>query len=198
MQFILIHVATSTVHTSIRHIKVCWNFFVLTDHVLSDVLSYMYTCTYACHQLLCSNEDLCELGLGFGPRKKLSTFIKQHKENRELQRQKKVEARERAQREEEERKKAELSDEATDGRSSSKLFGAKIVYGLAGTGQACVKYPTLLFSPQNLFALGSPIGLFLTVRCVARLGLRLGWVDVFWNAVCVCVGVGLFLPYSGL
>jgi len=95
----------------------------------------------------------------------LSAFIKQHKEDQEVQRQKKIEARERAQKEEEERKKAELSDESTDG-NSSKLFGAKIVYGPAGTGQACVKYPTLLFSPQNLFALGSPIGLFLTVRLV--------------------------------
>ncbi len=113
---------------------------------------------------MCSDEDLRELKLGFGPRKKLSSYIKQQNEEQELKRQKKAVAKEHAQKEEEKKKKAEQRDEL-DG-SSSKVFGAKIIYGPAGTGQAFVKYPTLNFVPQNLFAIGSPIGLFLTVRWV--------------------------------
>ena len=37
---------------------------------------------------------------------------------------------------------------------------------LSGTGQSLVEYPTLDFTPENLFAVGSPIALFLTVRFV--------------------------------
>ena len=33
-----------------------------------------------------------------------------------------------------------------------------------GTGQIHVEYPQLIFTPENLFALGSPIGMFLSVR----------------------------------
>ena len=36
--------------------------------------------------------------------------------------------------------------------------------GLAGTGQPYVEYPQLDLSFYALFALGSPIGMFLTVR----------------------------------
>ena len=35
-----------------------------------------------------------------------------------------------------------------------------------GTGQLHVEYPQLNFAPESLFALGSPIGMFLSVRCV--------------------------------
>ena len=38
------------------------------------------------------------------------------------------------------------------------------IQGTAGTGQPFVRYPKLDFEPCNMFALGSPIGLFLTVR----------------------------------
>lgn len=123
---------------------------------------------------MCSDDDLRELNLGFGPRKKLSSYIKQQKEEQELVRQRRVEARERerAQKEEEEKKKKAEEQEGIDGRVS-KVFGAKIMYGLAGTGQTFVRYPTLLFTPRNLFAVGSPIGLFLTVRFVLFLSLAL-------------------------
>ena len=39
--------------------------------------------------------------------------------------------------------------------------------GLAGTGQPYVEYPLLDFEPYTLFALGSPLGMFLTVRYVS-------------------------------
>ena len=44
------------------------------------------------------------------------------------------------------------------------MLKVKIIQGLAGTGQTYVEYPQLMFQPQQLFLLGSPLGLFLTVR----------------------------------
>uniref|UniRef100_H2YTI5 DDHD domain-containing protein n=1 Tax=Ciona savignyi TaxID=51511 RepID=H2YTI5_CIOSA len=39
-----------------------------------------------------------------------------------------------------------------------------------GTGQPAVRYPQLDFQPHALFAMGSPIGMFLTVRGISELG----------------------------
>lgn len=44
------------------------------------------------------------------------------------------------------------------------------VVGDAGTGIPFIRYPQLDFSPENFFALGSPVAMFLTVRGVASLG----------------------------
>ena len=51
-------------------------------------------------------------------------------------------------------------------KSLSLASVASVVYqqGLAGTGQPYVEYPQLGLSFYALFALGSPIGMFLTVR----------------------------------
>ena len=51
--------------------------------------------------------------------------------------------------------------------------------GTAGTGQPYVRYPKLNFEPRNMFALGSPIGLFLTVR-------------YFYHVNIFCIGIVLF------
>ena len=117
---------------------------------------------------MCSNDDLKELEIGLGPRKKLSSFITQENERRKLAKERK--ARELAEKLEQERKAAakQAAEAASVAATSSegKLLGVKIIQGLAGTGQTFVEYPQLLFHPQHLFALGSPIGLFLTVRSV--------------------------------
>ena len=42
--------------------------------------------------------------------------------------------------------------------------------GTSGTGQQSVKYPVLNFQPNALFALGSPIGIFLSARGVQNIG----------------------------
>ena len=42
--------------------------------------------------------------------------------------------------------------------------GVKYVKGALGMGQPLVSIPQLRFKVENLFALGSPIGLFLIVR----------------------------------
>ena len=118
---------------------------------------------------MCSNEDLKELELGMGPRKKLSSFISQENERRQLA----TERRAKLVAEKLERERKAAAKEATDAAtitSETKLFGVKIIQGLAGTGQTYVEYPQLLFQPKHLFALGSPIGLFLTVRSVHQVG----------------------------
>ena len=109
---------------------------------------------------MCSNEDLKELGLGMGPRKKLSSFILQENERQEA-------ARERRAKAEKLEKEQQAAKETVDSSGvMGNLFGVKIIKGLAGTGQTHVEYPQLQFRPDHLFALGSPIGLFLTVRSV--------------------------------
>ncbi|XP_015594831.1 SEC23-interacting protein isoform X2 [Cephus cinctus] len=44
------------------------------------------------------------------------------------------------------------------------------VMGAAGTGQPYIHYPELNFHPKAFFALGSPIGMFVTVRGIDTLG----------------------------
>ncbi|XP_069674326.1 phospholipase DDHD2 isoform X3 [Periplaneta americana] len=44
------------------------------------------------------------------------------------------------------------------------------VMGNAGTGQPFITYPQLNFQPKAFFALGSPIGMFVTVRGIETLG----------------------------
>ncbi|XP_018399338.1 PREDICTED: phospholipase DDHD2 isoform X2 [Cyphomyrmex costatus] len=44
------------------------------------------------------------------------------------------------------------------------------VMGAAGTGQPYIHYPQLNFRPRAFFALGSPIGMFVTVRGIDTLG----------------------------
>lgn len=111
---------------------------------------------------MCSNDDLKELGLTMGPRKKLSAFIAQENVRQKVAKERRVcEAAEKLKREQ------QAAKEAVDSAAMENLFGVKIIMGMAGTGQTYVKYPQLRFTPRHLFALGSPIGLFLTVRSVA-------------------------------
>lgn len=49
-------------------------------------------------------------------------------------------------------------------QSQTRLQGVKFVRGVAGTGQPHVIIPQLRFKTENMFAIGSPIGLFLIVR----------------------------------
>ena len=44
--------------------------------------------------------------------------------------------------------------------------------GVAGTGQPTVHYSKLDFEPAHMFALGSPLGLFVTVRGVTSFGMK--------------------------
>lgn len=61
--------------------------------------------------------------------------------------------------------------------------------GLSGTGQPLMNYPQLTFEPKNFFALGSPIGMFVTIRGIDKLGMdfRLPTCEGFYN---------IFHPYD--
>lgn len=72
-------------------------------------------------------------------------------------------------------------------RTESKQIDYRI--GLSGTGQPLMNYPQLTFEPSSFFALGSPIGMFVTVRGIDTLGcdFRLPTCDGFFN---------IFHPYD--
>ncbi|XP_008299243.1 SEC23-interacting protein isoform X2 [Stegastes partitus] len=125
--------------------------------------------------LMCTIEDLKEMGIPLGPRKKIAKFVKE--------RVNKLAARQAA-----EEKKAEVKDvsqgaaapaaaEALADSSVKKLPAGNSVssvhvdynYFEVGTGQVSVVYHTLDFEPVNFFALGSPIGMFLTVRGLEKI-----------------------------
>ncbi|XP_068582326.1 SEC23-interacting protein [Cebidichthys violaceus] len=122
--------------------------------------------------LMCTIEDLKEMGIPLGPRKKIAKFVKE-RVNKQAARQ--------AARE----KKAELKEvsqvaapppaaEALPDPSVKKLPVGNSIhvdynYFEVGTGQVSVVYHALDFEPINFFALGSPIGMFLTVRGLEKI-----------------------------
>ncbi|XP_012139228.2 uncharacterized protein LOC100879519 isoform X2 [Megachile rotundata] len=62
--------------------------------------------------------------------------------------------------------------QASSDRVLKRRLSKKISYvmGAAGTGQPYIHYPQLNFHPRAFFALGSPIGMFVTVRGIDMLG----------------------------
>ncbi|KAJ8339471.1 hypothetical protein SKAU_G00362570 [Synaphobranchus kaupii] len=89
---------------------------------------------------LCSENDLKDLGIPLGPRKKILSFVTRR---RDLEGTPGLQM-----------SLPEMSATCTE---DYKYLDARI-------GQVSVKYPQLSFQPQALFALGSPIGMFLTIR----------------------------------
>ncbi|XP_063963436.1 phospholipase DDHD2-like [Lytechinus pictus] len=130
--------------------------------------------------LMCSDSDLKEMGIPLGPRKKLGGFLrdqaaKEAKRKESLMQQEQAKAEQKAV-EEERRKQEELAvSTAVQPSSRNALHAAMSVHvdyepGLEGVGQPFVNYPQLDFNPACFFALGSPIGMFLTIRGVGRVG----------------------------
>lgn len=72
-------------------------------------------------------------------------------------------------------------------RTTSKQINYTI--GCSGTGQPQTNYPQLTFEPKNFFLLGSPVGMFVTVRGIDKLGIdfRLPTCEGFYN---------IFHPYD--
>ncbi|CAL8284360.1 unnamed protein product, partial [Arctogadus glacialis] len=121
--------------------------------------------------LMCTVEDLKEMGIPLGPRKKIAKFVKErvNKLAAEAQRaqevsQEVVPAPPAA--------AAPLADTVATtlpvGKTSSSVH-VDYNYFEVGTGQVSVIYHALDFEPVNFFALGSPIGMFLTVRGLERI-----------------------------
>uniref|UniRef100_A0A4W5PNR4 SEC23 interacting protein n=1 Tax=Hucho hucho TaxID=62062 RepID=A0A4W5PNR4_9TELE len=122
--------------------------------------------------LMCTVEDLKEMSIPLGPRKKIARFVKERAIKQVAQ----------------EKKAAEVkvaSQEVVPAQSSEPLPGPGTTklpvggtyssvhvdynYFDVGTGQVSVVYHTLDFEPVNFFALGSPIGMFLTVRGLKKI-----------------------------
>ncbi|XP_036402984.1 LOW QUALITY PROTEIN: SEC23-interacting protein [Megalops cyprinoides] len=123
--------------------------------------------------LMCTDDDLKEMGIPLGPRKKITKFVKEMANNKQA-------ATERS------TSKQAVSAIATptqlpDSHSvpatpRSLPVGGTVSsmhvdynYFEVGTGQVSVIYHALDFEPVNFFALGSPIGMFLTVRGLERI-----------------------------
>ncbi|KAK3573524.1 hypothetical protein QTP86_026035 [Hemibagrus guttatus] len=124
--------------------------------------------------LMCTVDDLKEMGIPLGPRKKIAKFVKEKAVKQAAQQAvaDKVVAKEDIK---------EISTlqhtESVTTVARSKVPVGRLMSSMhvdyncfeTGTGQVSVVYHALDFSPVNFFALGSPIGMFLTVRGVEKL-----------------------------
>ncbi|XP_053440512.1 SEC23-interacting protein isoform X3 [Nycticebus coucang] len=146
--------------------------------------------------LMCTVSDLKEMGIPLGPRKKIANFV-EHKaaklEKKKAASEKKAVTpastkgpEESAQRTKE---TASLPSEASESQRRLPLgayvSSVRVDYDSfkVGTGQVCVVYDSLDFEPEIFFALGSPIGMFLTIRGIDRIdeNYRLPTCKGFFN-----------------
>ncbi|XP_061395506.1 SEC23-interacting protein-like [Musca vetustissima] len=82
-----------------------------------------------------------------------------------------------------------MAGAATDSNNQLEAKSISYTMGPAGTGQPFINYGQLIFQPKKFFALGSPIGMFVTIRGIDKLGLdfRLPTCPGFYN---------IFHPYD--
>ncbi|XP_075391118.1 SEC23-interacting protein isoform X2 [Tenrec ecaudatus] len=133
--------------------------------------------------LMCTIDDLKEMEIPLGPRKKISNFVKQKAATLEQKRaaleRKAMAAASTTGQEESAPKAKEGAPLPADSPRESKrklplgacVSSVHVDYDSfeVGTGQVSVVYSSLDFEPQIFFALGSPIGMFLTIRGVDRI-----------------------------
>ncbi|KAJ3610238.1 hypothetical protein NHX12_022332 [Muraenolepis orangiensis] len=122
--------------------------------------------------LMCTVEDLKEMEIPLGPRKKIAKFVKERVNKLAAQEKKAQEVQEVSRELVPMPDAAPLVDPAAMkppvGKTSSSVH-VDYNYFEVGTGQVSVVYHALDFEPVNFFALGSPIGMFLTVRGLERI-----------------------------
>uniref|UniRef100_A0A8C7AEY9 SEC23 interacting protein n=1 Tax=Neovison vison TaxID=452646 RepID=A0A8C7AEY9_NEOVI len=143
--------------------------------------------------LMCTVDDLKEMGIPLGPRKKIANFVKQKAEQKKAAAEKKavMAASTKGQEENAQRAKEMTSLPSDSNESKRKLPVGAYVSSVhvdyesfeVGTGQVSVVYNALDFEPEIFFALGSPIGMFLTIRGVDRIdeNYRLPTCKGFFN-----------------
>lgn len=130
--------------------------------------------------LMCTIEDLKEMGIPLGPRKKIAKFVKERVNKqaaRQAAQENKKEVKEVTQTAAPPPAAATSAAEVPSHPTVKKLPVGSTVssvhvdynYFEVGTGQVSVIYHTLDFEPVNFFALGSPIGMFLTVRGLEKI-----------------------------
>ncbi|XP_041065652.1 SEC23-interacting protein [Carcharodon carcharias] len=152
--------------------------------------------------LMCTVDDLKEMGIPLGPRKKIANFVKekvnaQAKEKAAAEKKAVLEALKKAQQEEIQKTKGEavqVESIAAEKQgvlkkmlsyAGTSVSSVSVLYDQfeAGAGQVSVAYQALDFEPDNFFALGSPIGMFLTVRGLEKIdeNYRLPTCKRFFN-----------------
>ncbi|KAJ8248415.1 hypothetical protein GJAV_G00241790 [Gymnothorax javanicus] len=124
--------------------------------------------------LMCTVDDLKEMGIPLGPRKKIARFVKERasKQEKAAERAAAAPAVPPVQSEPTPAPPPIQSEPTPNTLSVSGAVSSIHVdydYFEVGTGQVSVIYHTLDFSPVSFFALGSPIGMFLTVRGLERI-----------------------------
>ncbi|XP_007935106.1 SEC23-interacting protein [Orycteropus afer afer] len=146
--------------------------------------------------LMCTVDDLKEMEIPLGPRKKIANFVK-HKaaklEQKKAASEKKAAMATATKEQEESAQKAKETAALPSESNGSKRklpVGACVSsvhvdyesFGV-GTGQVSVVYNSLDFEPEIFFALGSPVGMFLTIRGVDRIdeNYRLPTCKGFFN-----------------
>ncbi|KAM6186741.1 SEC23-interacting protein [Rhynchocyon petersi] len=132
--------------------------------------------------LMCTIDDLKEMAIPLGPRKKIAHFVK-HKaarlEQKKAASEKKAVMAALAKAQEDGTPRAHDAASLPSESSESKrklplgacVSSVRVGYQSfeVGTGQVSVVYNPLDFEPEIFFALGSPIGMFLTIRGVDRI-----------------------------
>ncbi|XP_053731665.1 SEC23-interacting protein [Synchiropus splendidus] len=118
--------------------------------------------------LMCTIEDLKEMGIPLGPRKKIAKFVKERVNKQAAAEQKKAEVQAVAPLPAPELPPDTSMTKSPTGRGISSIH-VDYNYSETGTGQVSVVYHNLDFNPVNFFALGSPIGMYLTVRGLERI-----------------------------
>ncbi|XP_072534261.1 SEC23-interacting protein isoform X3 [Salminus brasiliensis] len=148
---------------------------VLEDLGLSEYLSTFEQEKIDVESLLmCTVDDLKEMGIPLGPRKKLAKFVKEKAAKQAAQQAapEKTVTKEEIKEVSAPQQAGSVTDVANIkvpvGRTMSSIHVDYNCFEI-GTGQVSVVYHTLDFEPRNFFALGSPIGMFLTVRGVEKI-----------------------------
>uniref|UniRef100_UPI00398F6F81 SEC23-interacting protein isoform X2 n=1 Tax=Pristiophorus japonicus TaxID=55135 RepID=UPI00398F6F81 len=149
--------------------------------------------------LMCTVDDLKEMGIPLGPRKKIANFVKEKVNAQKAATEKKaaLEALKKVQQEATQKAKDEAVHMASLAAEKQGVLKRMLSYGgttvssvkvhydhfEAGAGQVSVAYHALDFEPDNFFALGSPIGMFLTVRGLEKIdeNYRLPTCKGFFN-----------------
>ncbi|KAG3263966.1 SEC23 interacting protein, transcript variant X2 [Ictidomys tridecemlineatus] len=146
--------------------------------------------------LMCTVDDLKEMGIPLGPRKKIANFVKLKAaklEQKKAASEKKamMAASTKGQDESAQKAKEVASVPSESSESKRKLPVGAYVSSVhidyesfeVGTGQVSVIYSSLDFEPEIFFALGSPVGMFLTIRGVDKIdeNYRLPTCKGFFN-----------------
>ncbi|XP_017364570.1 SEC23-interacting protein isoform X2 [Cebus imitator] len=130
--------------------------------------------------LMCTVDDLKEMGIPLGPRKKIANFVehKAAKLKKALSEKKAVVVTSTKGQEESAQKTKDMASvPAESNESKRKLPVGAYVSSVCvnyesfevGAGQVSVAYNSLDFEPEIFFALGSPIAMFLTIRGIDRI-----------------------------